>query len=222
MVKLHIIVEGGIPPENVSAQTANNVESLRQAFHELFSRILCRDDLSIVVRIGYANRNAIKMFVADDSVDCLFVDSDSPVSELSKWFENLAKPTGIQSPLSIPEERSGDVYFMIQEMEAWFLKQPDCIEKWASDNGYSRRNSHKDEDIADYRGLKDKDVEAIRKPSELLATIVQVFFEKRKNGKRLLAKYCKLKTAPAMLNALDVNRLVCKDTELLRFKSKFS
>ena len=39
MVKLNLIVEGGVYTNNVSAETANNVEALRQSLHKFFSNI---------------------------------------------------------------------------------------------------------------------------------------------------------------------------------------
>ena len=39
MVKLSLIVEGGVYTNNVSAETANNVEALRQSLHKFFTNI---------------------------------------------------------------------------------------------------------------------------------------------------------------------------------------
>ena len=40
MVRLNLIVEGGVYTDNVSAETASNVESLRQSLHKFFNRVL--------------------------------------------------------------------------------------------------------------------------------------------------------------------------------------
>ena len=58
MVKLNLIVEGGVYTNNVSAETANNVEALRQSLHKFFSNILKRDDIEITIFMGTGYRNA--------------------------------------------------------------------------------------------------------------------------------------------------------------------
>ena len=45
MVKLNLIVEGGVYTENVYAETANNAEALRESLHKFFTRLLARDDV---------------------------------------------------------------------------------------------------------------------------------------------------------------------------------
>ena len=217
MVRLHVIVEGGVPAVNVEAETSNNVEALRESFHQFFNRLLGRDDLDVVVEVGYGNRNAVKMFIAAQGDSCLYVDSDRPSSELQGWFDEMANGNP-QMPLVVPVDKRQHVYFMIQEMEAWFLKQPESIDRWASANGYQRRHAHKDESISGHSLVRGKDVETINKPSVVVATLVKAFFEKEAGGRIKSARYGKLKTAPAMLDALDVNDLLGRDGELARFK----
>ena len=58
MVNLNIIVEGGTLDPNVSDDTFNNVEALRESLNKLFSRLLKRDDISVRVDIGAGYRNS--------------------------------------------------------------------------------------------------------------------------------------------------------------------
>ena len=102
-------------------------------------------------------------------------------------------------------------------MEAWFLKQPDCFEKWAKLENYNKRDANS---IADHNLISGKNVEDISKPSVVVATLLKHFFEKRIDGKkRKLAVYGKLRTAPILLDCLDVALLETQDSELVRFKS---
>lgn len=218
MVKLHVIVEGGTPPINVEAETTNNVEALRESFHQFFRRLLGRDDIDVIVDVGYGNRNAVKMFIAQEGDSYLYVDSDRPANALNEWFEEMANGNP-QMPLVIPADRKQDVFFMIQEMEGWFLKQPESLDRWADSEGYLRRHAHSDDKMADHSLIRGKNIEDIKKPSGVVATLVKAFFEKEVGGKKKSARYGKLKTAPTMLDSLDVNSLLSMDSELTRFKS---
>ena len=212
MVTLSLIVEGGVFPDNVDANTASNVEALRQSLHSFFSRLLERDDISIKIFMGSGYRNACKNFIAADSPIALFVDSDLPPKDLDKWFDKLINREHPDMTIVIPEERIQYVFFMIQEMEAWFLKQPECMERWAKTEGYSRIEDEKA--ISDHSLVKGKDIEEIAKPSQKLAILMKKFFKKGKKG----ASYGKLKTSPGLLDSIDTNDLITKDNELQRFK----
>ena len=216
MVEIRIIVEGGGQAGASDIITANNTESLRQSLNSFFTRLLCRNDVSISV--GYGYRNAAKRFIEDSSYNSLFVDSDVSADKVHTWFEKL-KTENPDKPIIIPLERQTDVFFMIQEMEAWFLKQPECFEKWASHEGYEKRNTDL---ISEHSLIRGKSVEYIHKPSEITKILLKHFFEKKMpGGKRKLASYGKLKTASVLLDCLDVHKLQECDAELSRFKGKF-
>lgn len=212
MVEISLIVEGGDISNNINAQTANNTESLRQALNKFFTRLLNRDDISIKLALGGGNRNAVKMFLNDTShKTILFVDSDLPSENKHLWFNNLINNEHPEKSIVIPDDKKEYIFFMIQEMEAWFLKQLNCLDIWAEKEGYNRKQEG---DISQHSLLKNKNIEEIKKPSDKLATILKVYFEKK--GKS--AKYFKLKTAPALLDALDTSSLLPLDNELQRFK----
>lgn len=166
--------------------------------------------------MGYGYRAAVKKFLQDDTDAVLFVDLDAPKSEINKWFLKL-ETENTDNPLCFSDEQKENVFFMIQEMEAWFLKQPKCFEKWAEVENYERRD---EKDISEHSLLKGKDVEDILKPSVVVDTLMKHFFEKHiTDKKRKLAKYGKLKTAPILLDCLDTNLLEKQDKELQRFKN---
>jgi hypothetical protein len=204
MVEISLIVEGGGISNNIEALTANNTESLRQALNKFFTRLLGRDDISIKLNLGGGNKNAVKMFLNDTShKTILFVDSDH--LDTNKWYNEDMKD------FNISDDKKEYIFFMIQEMEAWFLKQLNCLDIWAEKEGYNRKQEG---DISQHSLLKNKNIEEIKKPSDKLTTILKVYFEKK--GKP--ARYGKLKTAPALLDALDTSSLLPLDNELQRFK----
>ena len=204
MVEISLIVEGGAISNNIEAITANNTESLRQALNKFFTKLLSRDDISIKLNLGGGNKNAVKMFLNDTShKTILFVDSDH--LDTNKWYNEDMKD------FNISDHKKEYIFFMIQEMEAWFLKQLNCLDIWAEKEGYNRKQEG---DISQHSLLKNKNIEEIKKPSDKLTTILKVYFEKK--GKS--ARYGKLKTAPALLDALDTSSLLPLDNELQRFK----
>lgn len=217
MVNLNIIVEGGTFDRNAGEETFNNVEALRESLNKLFSRLLKRDDISVRVDVGAGYRNAAKMFVKNMDNHYLYVDSDNV--DTSKWFEKLDNHDPSKA-IIIPEEAKDKVFFMIQEMEAWFLKQPECLDRWGAAQGYSRTKA--DTAIAADNQIVDKDIESLSKPSKIVGIIVQRYFERTlPDGKKKKVKYGKLKSAPSIIDNIDEQSLITVDKELFRFKVSF-
>lgn len=210
MVKLTLIVEGGVYTNNVSAETANNAEALRESFHKFFNRLLGRNDIEITIYMGTGYRNAAKRFIEDSTISGFYVDSDFPPNEIESWYGKLINKEHPEKTIVIPDEKKKTVFFMIQEMEAWFLKQPFCLEKWAEKEGYKKKNVS---NIANHSLIRNKNIETISKPSEKLKIIMRHFFEKNKKA----ARYGKLKTAPGILDEINAVELKSYDTELQRF-----
>lgn len=219
MVRLSIIVEGEAPGGNADAVTAANAESLREALHSFFSRLLGEDALEIAVYMGRGYRAAARRFLSGPEDACLYVDSDHPYGDREKWHDMLLNPGNPEKDIVIPGRLRPSVFFMVQEMEAWFLKQPECLDRWAEGNGYTRRRRHADDAISDHSVIKGKDVESIVKPSEKTALIVKTFFEDEK-GKSV--RYGKLRSAPGILDELDADALKEADRELARFTAAFT
>ena len=217
MVNLNIIVEGGTLDPNVSDDTFNNVEALRESLNKLFSRLLKRDDISVRVDIGAGYRNATRMFVKHAANHYLYVDSDDV--DTDRWFDKLDNPDPNKA-IVIPADAKDKVFFMIQEMEAWFLKQPECLDRWGKAQGYIRQK--RGIEIAADNQIAGKDIEGLSKPSRIVGVIVQRYFERvLPNGKPQKVKYGKLKSAPGIIDQLNEQALVAVDKELLRFKVLF-
>lgn len=217
MVNLNIIVEGGTFDPNAGEETFNNVEALRESLNKFFSRLLKREDIGVRVDVGAGYRSATKMFVKNFQDHYLYVDSDD--SDTSKWFKKLDNIDPSRA-IIMPAEAKDKVYFMIQEMEAWFLKQPDCLEKWGVAQGYTRTN--KETAIASDNQIAGKDIESLSEPSRIVGVIIQRYFERTMpDGKKKKVKYGKLKSAPSILDNLDEQALVAIDNELYRFKVMF-
>ena len=207
MVNLNIIVEGGTFDPNSSEETFNNVEALRESLNKLFSRLLKRDDISVRVDMGAG--------YSEDHY--LYVDSDN--ADTNKWFNKL-DDTDPAKAIVIPADAKDKVFFMIQEMEAWFLKQPSCLERWGAERGYIRQKQGTE--IASDDQIAGKDIESLPKPSRIVGVIIQRYFERTMpNGKKKKVKYGKLKSAPAIIDNLDEQALVAVDKELYRFKVLF-
>ena len=64
--------------------------------------------------------------------------------------------------------------------------------------------------------IREKDIEAINKPSEKLSILIRTFFEKESDGKKKNS-YGKLKSAPDILDEIEVEKLLPLDAELQRF-----
>lgn len=215
MVRINIIVEGGVPGSSVGTDVFNNVEALRESLNRFFSRLLNRSDVQIAIHAGYGYRNAARMYIRQSGEKSLFVDSDRPADRMEEWFESLINTENPDKSIIIPAEMREKVYFMVQEMEAWFLKQPDSIELWGKDNGYERKREN--ERIDSHSSIRKRDIETLNKPSEKLALLIKTFFHNSGKG----VKYGKLKSALGLLDHVDVVRLLQCDSELQRFVDSF-
>ena len=219
MVKVSIIVEGGVIDTNVSAVTIDNSNALRESLYWIFSEVLDRDDISIEVHMSAGRRLAAKAFRDAANDVFLYTDLDCEPEKRAEWFVRM-ETENPNEPIIFTQDKAERIFFMIQEMEAWLLKQPDAIEAWAESRNYKHfaDRGH----VSTHYHIVDKDIEQISKPSDKLKDIVKQTFQSdklRKNGKAKGVEYGKLKTAPSMLRFIDVNKLISCDAELLRFRS---
>ena len=130
---IRIIIEGGSLQNNndttdeKTIQTYDGSEVLREELKKFFTKALGVSDISVIVNYEGSNKNAAKVFVAQPKEDYLYTDLDDIPENRAEWFTRMEK-----DGIIIQDERKQDVFFWIQEMEAWFLKQPKCIEAWAA------------------------------------------------------------------------------------------
>lgn len=215
---IQVYVEGGVINGNVDATTASNSEALREELNRFMQKALGREDVTIVVKKCAGYKNAVKEFINSDDIQStyLYVDLDRVPELREDWFNSL-----VEDDISIPEDRKSRICFWIQEMEAWFLKQPQAIEDWASDEGYLRFTGQ-EAHVADHHSIAGKDIEHLQhKAFDVLTTILrQKFMLEPRNGKRQKLRYGKLRHAPGIIAHLSPAALIEKDNELRCFCEK--
>ena len=220
---VNVYVEGGIINGNVDATTINNSEALREELNRFMQRALGRDDISIVVKKCGGYKEAAKQFIASDTdhESYLYVDLDRKPELRAEWFKSLS-----DSGIDMPEDKAERVCFWIQEMEAWFLKQPQAIELWAEEEGLLRKPG-KDGPIAEHPLIKDEDIERLQQKASFVLGVIlrQVFAPQDKakrnaSGKTRDIKYGKLRHAPGIIAHLSPAELLDKDNELRAFCAK--
>lgn len=220
---VNVYVEGGVINGNVDATTSNNSEALREELNRFMQRALHRDDISIVVKKCSSYKEAAKQFInaTGGEENYLYVDLDRKPELRDEWFKSLSDDGVI-----MPQEKTDHVSFWIQEMEAWFLKQPEAIELWAEDEGLLRKKGQ-DAPLSEHPSIKDKDIEHLQQKASFLMGVIlrQVFapLEKTKksaSGKVRDIKYGKLRHAPGIIAHLNPSDLINKDRELESFCQK--
>jgi len=189
MVKLILVIEGGTPthPNNKIEETENR-NILREGFYRLFEREIPRKHLDIRMAGSWTGAKAIfNKIYKDDKNACLIVDSDAPDDKK----EDKRKERKLE-----PKEA---IFFMVQEMEAWFLSQPDKIEEY-----YEDMSRHKETPFAQEIKMPPKE---FNKPNtELVNIIVEYFYKEGKDG-NLTPKYRKPKDGGRLLELLDLSKL---------------
>lgn len=220
---VNVYVEGGIISGNVDATTNNNSEALREELNRFMQRALRRDDISIVVKKCSGYKEAAKQFInaTGEEDNYLYVDLDRRPELKDEWFKTLS-----DDGIVMPQEKIDHVSFWIQEMEAWFLKQPEAIELWAEEEGYVRKKGH-EAPLSEFPSIKDKDIEHLQQKASFLLGVIlrQVFAPQEKSkksatGKVRDLKYGKLRHAPGIIAHLNPADLINKDNELKSFCEK--
>ena len=220
---VNVFVEGGVINGNVEATTSNNSEALREELNRFMQRALNRNDISIVVKKCSGYKEAAKEFISANGEDenYLYVDLDRKPELRDEWFASLS-----DDGIDMPAEKFNHVSFWIQEMEAWFLKQPEAIEMWAEDENLLRR-SGVNMSISEHPLIKGKDIERLQqKASFIMGVILRHFFMPKDKVKRSVSgkvrdlKYGKLRHAPGIIAHLIPSDLINKDDELRMFCEK--
>ncbi len=158
-----LIIEGG-------SDTRNG--ELRRGFYQLLSKEV-EDGLIPRIQMGDSKKESIKKFLSSKNSVSLLIDLDHKESFRMQDIDEH----NLQS-------KQEHVFYMIQEMEAWFLSQPDLLTSFYKD--------------IDWEDFKDTNVCEISKPSETLQE------RTRRSSSR---KYHKIKHAVELLPQLDTKRL---------------
>lgn len=219
---IRVLVEGGVTginPTVTAAQNAmiqQNSAALREALNRFFSSALNREDVDIKIEVGGGWKMAAYSFATQSNNDFLYVDLDRPPELRQDWFNQV-----LHEGQPFPSSKTDHVFFWIQEMEAWFLKQPECIVKWAQQEGISIKENSS---IQNDNLIKDKDIEHLmQKPSFVIVVIFNRYLLSSKigkNGKPRKITYGKLRHAPGLLQYLNPQRMLLQDKELAAFVSK--
>lgn len=220
---VNVYVEGGIINGNVDATTSNNSEALREELNRFMQRALHRNDISIVVKKFSGYKEAAKQFIytTDKENNYLYVDLDRKPELRNEWFKSLS-----DDGIEMPQDKTNHVSFWIQEMEAWFLKQPEAIERWAEDENLTRKKGQ-DSPLSEHPSIKNKDIEHLQqKASYLMGVILRQVFAPQEKGRKSASgkvrdlKYGKLRHAPGIIAHLNPIDLISKDNELKSFCEK--
>lgn len=198
MVVINIYIEGGVLEHaNNNVLTMNNSQRLRESFHHLLSQKIDATKFKLEVYNGSGIKQTINFFKAKLNKGeevFLLIDLDSKKSQRLSRLQELELND---------KSHSEKVYFMIQEMEAWILSQPDKIEECFRNLKRVKSNKELIEDNI----LKDKEPEEIVKPSEKLHTLLGRYYRIEKKGKERKKKYSKLRDGADLIQLLDFDRL---------------
>ena len=217
---VNVYVEGGVINDNVDATTINNSEALREELNRFMQRALNRNDISVVVKKCSGYKEAAKQFInaTEEEDNYLYVDLDRKPELRNEWFKSL-----YDNGIEMPQDKIAHVSFWIQEMEAWFLKQPEAIELWAEDENLKRKPGQ-NIPLSEHPSIKNKDIEHLQQKASYLMGVIlrQVFASKEKvsksaSGKVRELKYGKLRHAPGIIAHLNPTDLISKDNELKSF-----
>ena len=212
---IRVVAEGGVAkqqnalPEDKKKVIAQNSAALREALNKFFKEAIGIDNLEIRIILGESWVKSTRKFLdTKNDADYLYVDLDRSPEKKSDWFRQFkSRP--------FPKDKEQFVFFWIQEMEAWFLKQPDSIEKWAAQEGYTL---NKGESIAEDSSIKELDIEHLNKPSKVLKDIFHGhLFYLDKDSHPIPLSYGKLKHAPGIIECLDPKKMITQDMELDTF-----
>ena len=174
MVVVRLYIEGGVLQHpNVAAQkTLNNSQRFRESFYKLLTQVFDPNVFSIEIVIGGPRTQALNFFKSEITKSpntYLLVDLDKPKSE---------KPIIIESFGLKNENQQKNIFFMVQEMEAWILSQPDKIEECYSPLKRIKPNISLSQDTI----LNGIDPESIVKPSKKLDVLLGRYFRYKKKG----------------------------------------
>lgn len=217
---VNVYVEGGVINDNVDATTINNSEALREELNRFMQRALNRNDISVVVKKCSGYKEAAKQFInaTEEEDNYLYVDLDRKPELRKEWFKSL-----YDNGIEMPQDKIAHVSFWIQEMEAWFLKQPEAIELWAEYENLKRKPGQ-NIPLSEHPSIKNKDIEHLQQKASYLMGVIlrQVFAPQEKvrksaSGKVRDLKYGKLRHAPGIIAHLNPTDLISKDNELKSF-----
>ncbi len=195
MVSVTIFIEGGVHPhDNDSVRTIDNSEKLREGFYSILSQTIPQNKFNVSIKLGGGCHHTIKFFkskINKQHNSILLIDLDD---DKSKKNDKIAE-------LELNNIKE-NIFFMVQEMEAWIISQIDKVDLHYKDK-FTRKKP--DIKLSDDEKIKSIHPEDIIKPSKVLKVILGRYFAyytKKKNK-----KYGKLKDGADLLSILSANEL---------------
>lgn len=206
MVEIHIFLEGIATNDSEEVNTVDRSTDFRRAFHQLLSQSIENELITLSIEPATNWKAAAKTYIKHKQKTgknyCLLIDLDGTIENKPKRLnESLV---GMQETLA---DFPNEVFFMIQEMEAWILSQPNVIEIYAENKGFKRKLL---KHVREHHFLRVHPIE-ITKPSDKIKTIFREYFEESRERKGRIkekaADYHKTKTAPDLIRLLDFQKL---------------
>ncbi len=188
------------------AGVADGVELLREGFHKLFEKELPELKINIIIEMGGPWTLTLKKLASKEEeimkaslalVDYQDLSGDSRTGKV-EWALTYLLEKGIVMNDAQKKICKENIFFMIQQMEGWFLSQPEVIEECLK-----KYKSTKDLLMSDLK-LTGIHPSAIKKPADVLGVLLGRYFEREK-GKKM--KYHKVKHATIFLQNLDTTKL---------------
>lgn len=206
MVTVTVFFEGGTHPnDNSNSATVDNTARLRESFNKLLNAGLVNENVRVQATPAYSITNVVK--IREENV-LLLMDSDGG----NEIIPQRLKDNNLTNI-------ADTVFFMVQRMEAWILSQPAVIEQV-----FVSKKKENSGNIADDPTINGIHPESIVHPDRILNTILNRFFAETKGGKTRNLKYRggKLKIAPDLLEALDIQKLSNTFSEVDRLLKKIN
>ncbi len=204
MVTINILVEGGLgknDPQRNNPKTFSNHNSLRQAFTKLFEKIVNQQVRTVIYLLGPVGN---ERNIANKSLQFYWRDLDRPSTEKETVRQNVLQ--------NIPSLNEEQVYFFIQEVEAWILSQFDTLQIPL----YTIKPGILQHSMLQQYGHPQE----IPAPAEKLTKLADLFLsENRKPDDNF--RYGKLKNAYQFIQELDIEQLKRDFEDVLVFSNLF-
>jgi hypothetical protein len=209
MVKVIVLVEGGQPaPAGGSAELGmiGVGATFREGFRKLLGQAFPASHFQIEIRnIGSITnaKTTLAQMHASEQPYVLLIDLDAPPSERAKRLA-ISYPDPAHHP---------NIFFMVQEMEAWFFAQPQHLDAHFQEDGAKLKDESVT--ISFKNALKGKHPETLKKPGDHLVTVVKQVYERpKRDGKLKPVQYAKGKDAPEVLKRLHLPDLITTFSEV--------
>jgi hypothetical protein len=213
MVEITLWIEGGIlPPQNSEsttrdpalAATLDNAANLRESFKKLFRPVIDEEKFRFIPQLGAGKNSTAKLFkLSLDKPHALFLrDLDSNPLQREACIAQICIYLEIAD--TVLQDK---IFFMVQEMEAWILSQPDIIPE-AIEKTFSGIKTNVDFQQAYTKLLRGKSISLVSHPNMILRTLLKQTFVIVKSKKTKKLEYGKLRHSPSLIELLSIEKLI--------------